>query len=270
MSQSEKIKIVQFSGGIGSWAVARRIADRHGVDDLVLLFADVKTEDDDLYRFNRDAAEDIGIPLVVVSDGRTPQQVLRDNRWLGSSRIAPCSHLLKQRMCRQWLKANTDPAETVLYVGIDWSEIHRLPAIQRNWAPWNVEAPLTQPPYRDKYQLIHEAKNRGLTPPRLYGMGFPHNNCGGACVRAGQAQWAHLLREFPERFASWEEFENEMRIELGDVAILRDRRGGETRPLPLSKLREMIESRERQQPALDIDDWGGCGCMTEKDEYGYL
>jgi hypothetical protein len=50
-----------FSGGIGSWAAAKRVAAEHGTDRLVLLFSDVKGqtmdphvgEDEDTYRFIR-------------------------------------------------------------------------------------------------------------------------------------------------------------------------------------------------------------------------
>lgn len=38
-------RVVNFSGGIGSWAAARRVADHHGTDGLVLLFADTLIED---------------------------------------------------------------------------------------------------------------------------------------------------------------------------------------------------------------------------------
>jgi len=256
--------VIQFSGGIGSWAAARRVADQHGTKNLVLLFADILTEDPDTYRFNVDAANDLDVSITRVCDGRTPQQLLRKKRWLGSSRIAPCSHLLKQKVCRDWLQKNTNPATTILYVGIDWSEIHRFPAIQRNWAPWQVEAPLTKPPYMDKHAMIQAARDRGLMEPRLYGMGFPHNNCQGACVRAGQAQWTQLLRVFPDLFASWEEFETEMRAELkSDISILRQQVDGETRPLTLAKLRTRVETASKTQPEIDFEDWGGCGCMVE-------
>lgn len=40
-------RVVQFSGGITSWAVAQRVADRYGIDDLTLLFADTHIEDQD-------------------------------------------------------------------------------------------------------------------------------------------------------------------------------------------------------------------------------
>jgi hypothetical protein len=255
--------VVMYSGGITSWAAARHVADRHGTSNLTLLFADTGAEDEDLHRFNRDVEANIGIPITAVSDGRTPQQVFRDVRFLGNTRIAPCSHLLKQEPCRQWMEANTNPATTTIYLGIDWSEMHRIPSIERNWAPWPVRFPLCDPPYVDKRGWIAAARAAGIEPPRLYGLGFAHNNCGGACVRGGQAQWTHLLRAFPDRYADWERFEQQMRDDLAaDVSILRDRAGGETRPLTLRVLRERVEA-ERQPGLFDGDDWGGCGCMTE-------
>lgn len=258
-------RVVMFSGGITSWALARRLADKHGTDGLVLLFADTLAEDEDLHRFLAQAAADIGVPVTRVADGRTPWQVFNDKRIVGNTRIAPCSHLLKQEPCRQWLEANTDPATTTLYVGIDWTEVHRLPAIERGWAPWTVLAPLTEPPYLDKTGWINAARARGIEPPRLYRLGFVHNNCGGACVRGGQAQWARLLAAFPERYAANEREENALRLHLGkDVAILRDRTGGTTKPLPLTVLRQRIEGRE----PVDELDWGGCGCFTELDLIG--
>lgn len=250
--------VVMYSGGITSWATARRVADEHGTSDLVLLFADTLAEDEDLHRFNADVERDLGIKITTVCDGRTPQQVGIDRKHLGNTQVANCSHLLKQRPCRAWLEANTDPADSVIYVGIGVWEVHRLAKIQRAWLPWTVVAPMTQPPYVDKHGQLAAARGRSIEPPRLYAMGFEHNNCGGACVKAGQAQWAHLLRMFPDRYRSWEDHEQRMRADFGDIAILRDRRGGTTRPLPLTVLRQRVDTSD-----VDTLDWGGCGCFTE-------
>ncbi|QIZ39230.1 hypothetical protein FDZ84_03280 [Saccharopolyspora sp. ASAGF58] len=254
-----------MSGGIGSWATARQVIDQRGTAATVLLFADTLAEDPDLYRFLDDAAAQLGVPITRVADGRRPWQVFRDVRRIGNSQIAPCSYRLKQKVCRDWMEANTTPDTATVYVGIDWSEPHRIPAIEAKWKPWPTRTPLCAPPYLDKDALIREARAAGLTPPRLYRLGFPHNNCGGACVRAGQAQWARLFEVDPERFAAEEAEENALRAELGkDVAILRDRRGGTTTPLPLAVLRERITSGQADQEALDFD-WGGCGCFTAAD-----
>ena len=61
--------------------------------------------------------------------------------------------------------------------------------------------------------------------------------CGGVCVRGGQKHWLHLLEVFPDRYAHAEAQEQQLRAELGDVAILRERRGGISRPLTLTELR---------------------------------
>ena len=200
-------------------------------------FADTLVEDEDLYRFLDDAAAQLGVPVTVVADGRTPFQVFRDQRFLGNSRLAPCSIHLKVAPCRAWLRAHTDPADTILYVGLDRSEPQRAPAITRGWAPWTVRYPLFEPPYLTKQDMLDWCTRLGVTPPRLYALGLGHNNCGGACVRAGQRQWLHLLSVFPDRFDEAEQHEAQLRAELGDVAILRDRRGGVSRPLPLTELR---------------------------------
>lgn len=74
----QRWRVVQMSsGGTGSWAAARRVADWYGTDDMVLLFADTLVEDEDLYRFLMEAAQDIGVPVTRVCDGRTPDQVSR-------------------------------------------------------------------------------------------------------------------------------------------------------------------------------------------------
>jgi hypothetical protein len=179
---------------------------------------------------------DYNLPgLVTVADGRDIWEVFKDDRFLGNSRLANCSKFLKQKPCRDWLEANCDPADTTVYVGIDWSEIHRLPAIEAGWAPYPVKAPMTEPPYLDKDDMAAACEAAGIEVPRLYRAGFPHNNCGGFCVRAGQAQMELLLREHPERYRFHEEQEQELRDHLGaDVAILRDRTGGTVTPLTLT------------------------------------
>ncbi len=133
--------VVMWSGGITSWATARHVIAQHGTASTVLLFADTLIEDEDLYTFNQQASAQLGVPITRVADGRDPWQVFEDKRWLGNTRIAQCSHVLKQEPCRAWLTDNTDPASTVVYVGIDWSETHRMPSINDGWAP----GPSTRP-----------------------------------------------------------------------------------------------------------------------------
>ena len=252
--------VVLFSGGAASWAAARRIVDS-GAAHVTLLFTDTMTEDEDLYRFLDDAARDLGLPVTRLSDGRDIWQVFRDERLLGNTRMDPCSRILKRDLSRAWIKANCDPDHTTVVLGFDWTEIHRLERTRKAWEPWYVEAPMTLPPYRLKAEMLADLEARGIEPPRLYRMGFEHNNCGGGCVKAGKGHFVQLLRVFPARFAEWEWNEERTRQHIGkDVSILRDELPTGTVPLTLRALRERIEAGASVGM---WDDIGGCACFEE-------
>jgi hypothetical protein len=257
--------VVLFSGGIASWAAAKRTVEQYGVERTTLLFTDTMTEDEDLYRFLDEAAADVGAPLVKVADGRDIWQVFRDSRYLGNTRADPCSRILKREQSRKWLSENRDPATTAVVLGFDWTEVHRLDRAARAWDPWRVEAPMIDPPYRMRAEMIAELESRGIAAPRLYGMGASHNNCGGGCVKAGIGHFAWLLDAFPERYAEWEANEQGMRDFLGrDVSILRDRSGGSTDPLTLAALRERLTAG--RVPLAMLQEVGGCACMEDPDD----
>lgn len=258
--------VVMFSGGAGSWATAKRVAEKHGTENLVLLFADTLMEDDDLYRFLDEAAEDVGGELVKVAEGRDPWQVFFDVRFLGNSRVDPCSRILKRELLRKWLEEHCTPSETTVYIGIDWSESHRFERAEQHWDPWKCYAPMCDPPYLDKLQVLEALREAGIRPPRLYELGFPHNNCGGFCIKAGQAHFKLLLETMPERYAYHERREAELREHLGKkVSVLRDRRGGETTPMTLTEFRQRVQATPEQ---LDLFEWGGCACFTPTEEEG--
>jgi hypothetical protein len=238
--------VVQFSGGVGSALSAVRVAERVGPHVMTLLIADTKVEDPDLWRFSRDVARLIGVPLTIVEDGRTPWELFRDVRYLGNDRLAVCTRHLKQIPCRRWMERHAPPETSVAYVGIEPTKKDRprVPAIVRNWAPWRVEFPLLDGPDCAKSKLLDQLRALGLRPPRLYELGFEHNNCGGACVRAGQRQWKHLLHTLPERYAHAEQQEEGIRTFLGkDVSILRQQREGVSQRLTLAELRRREEEQ---------------------------
>lgn len=252
-------RVLNFGGGLCSWGAGRRLVDRYGPESVTLLFADTNMECADMARFLGDCSKDLGVPLTVIGDkkGRTPWDVFFDVRFLGNSRVDPCSRILKRELLDKWHADNCDPSSTVIYVGLAWDEMHRVERFVRRIAPWKVEAPLCEPPYLSKNDIAALAFKRGIAPPKLHTEGFPHNNCGGFCIKAGQAQFALLLKTRPETFAFHEKKEKEFREFIGkDVSVLRDRRGGRSRPLTMESFRKRIEAGK----AFDEYEWGGCGC----------
>lgn len=261
--------VVMFSGGAGSWAAAKRVAAERPGEPLFLVFSDVgpleqtehQGEDADTYRFLEEAAPNIGGELIYLRDGRDIWEVFADDRFLGNSRLANCSKILKQRPARAWLEDTCDPADTIVYVGIDWTETHRLPSIERAYQPYIAKAPLCDPPYLDKEQILAWMASEGLEPPRLYAEGFPHNNCGGFCVRAGHSQFRLLLETMPDRYRYHEEKEQGIRTLLSkDVAIMKDRSNYQNRPMTMREFRERIEAEED----IEDDGFGGCGCFVDE------
>lgn len=254
-----------FSSGAGSWAAAKRTVEHHGASEVTLLFADTNTEDADNYRFLHEAAANVGAPLVVLDNGgRTIWDVFHERRFLGNTRADPCSDALKRKPMRAWLEQHCDPDATAVVLGFGWEEAHRFRRAQGYWEPWRIEAPMCDEPYLFKPQVLDWLRAEGIEPPRLYAQGFEHANCGGGCVKAGQAQFRTLLRERPDTYAEWEAQEQAVRDHLGaDVSILRDRTGGDTRPLTLRALRERLE---REPSLFDAADEGSCSCLLPPEE----
>ncbi|MFG3403738.1 hypothetical protein [Streptomyces sp. NPDC048142] len=245
--------VVQFSGGLGSFGVALRVAEKHGTTNMTLLIADTRAESSDLWRFADDTSRLLGVPLTKVADGRNPWELFRDKRFLGNDRIAPCTKYLKQIPCRKWMRAHAPVSDSLVYIGIEKTkrDRERARAIAQNWKPWQVRFPLCnrwEPELskeESKARLMDLSRWHGIEPPLLYELGYEHNNCGGLCVRAGQKQWKLTLKVQPERFAFAEAQEQGMRDLLGKpVSILRQRRKGEAYPLPLSELRRQYEAAE--------------------------
>ena len=159
--------------------------------------------------------------FIWLNDGRDPWDVFRDKRFLGNSLLANCSHELKQKMSENWIKENFSYDECVLYLGIDWTEEHRIKAPKKNWAPYQLEFPMCEPPLWTKIDMVKLLEQTGIKRPLLYEQGFSHNNCGGFCVRAGQGHFAQLWEQKPQLYRYHEEREKEMREFLNrDVSIL--------------------------------------------------
>jgi len=253
--------VVNFSGGACSFWAAHRVIQKHGPEDVVLLFADTLMEDWDLYRFLEDASAKLGVGVTRLSKGESVWELFERKGMLANSRFPVCSVELKREVLDAWREKNCDPSDTIVYVGIDWTETHRVAPTRAALPKWRVEFPMMDEPIWDKCRMLAELRAIGIKPPRLYDLGFPHNNCGGFCVKAGQAHFAHLLRTMPERYAFHEAKEEAVRRSTGkDYSILNDRRGdGKKKTLTLKMLRERIEAGED----FDRNDWGGCGCSVE-------
>ncbi len=261
-----QIYIVNVSGGLTSFEALRRTLERYGKERTRAIFADTLIEDEDLYRFLDDQERYFGITIERVADGRTPWQVMHDERCITMQSAAPCSKILKRKLIDKVLNERYAPVTYTRVFGMDWTEMHRVDRLTASLAPQPVWFPLCEKPYVQKCDIAEYLEKIGIAVPRLYTLGFSHNNCGGGCVKAGMAHWAHLYYTLPDRYAVWETKEEEIRTYLEkNVTILRERVNGVAYPLSLHDFRLRLEAGDT---SYDKNDWGGCGCFAPTSQDG--
>lgn len=250
--------IISLSGGIGSYAVLKKVFSNNDKEDIIAVFCDTKMEDPDLYRFIEDIEQKFELKILRLVDGRTPWELAYEQKFLYNSRVANCSKILKSRLFTKWLKQNFKPHEAILYFGIDYTESHRCSSIIKNYHPYECQFPLCEKPYYLKSDLLLDLYEDKIVVPMLYCLGFSHNNCGGFCFKAGVGHFKLLLETKHDLYLKHELLEQELIKVIGkDVSILR-RKG---KHVTLKELRENIEQNKMDQ--LDLYDIGGCGCFSE-------
>lgn len=266
----QMVRINNFSGGLCSFWAAWRDVQEVGPENVVLLFADTLVESKELYDFLNEASALLKVPVTRVSRELTPWQLFRQERMIGNNKFPICSVKLKREVLDAWTQAhyelNTQQENMLLpkaslSLGFDWTETHRLEAMRQEHPTWLIRAPMQEGEIWDKCRMEREATKLGLKIAEAYRQGFPHNNCGKRCVRAGITHWVHLYAVDRPAFESWEAEEwdcKEYLEKLGiePLSMLKDRRGGKVGNLYLKELRQRIEAGE----SFDAYDWGGCGC----------
>lgn len=272
-------EIHSVSGGLASAANAI-LAARAGVK-YIMVFADTTIEDDDLHRFLYDLETYLGQPIIRLKDGRDPWDVFVDVQFIGNSQTAHCSKFLKTAQVKKFADAVCDPDDPII-LGMYPDEQDRLDRAIANWLPRPIRSRLIEQRVypRDVERIVIE--EAGIKKPRLYDMGFPHNNCGGMCVRAGQGQFARLLDLRPALYAKQEqrneyarksiEAKNAVRIANGNYrgknekgivgGFIRVTRNGDTEYLHMKEFRERVQSGELIPARYEM---GGCGCFVDDD-----
>ena len=280
--------IVSFSGGMGSFAEAYYCVQEFGKDNVILLFADTKEEDSDLYRFLEETREFLGCELVKLAYGPSLWELFKIRKFIGTNRVDICSETLKRDLLNGWIydnygiiidkpilnqdgstKKNTFGEDLTIkvksllcevHLGIDFSEHHRLTRVQKYMSPAIYRSLLVE---RGLIIAKDFSEQFGIRKPFLYTLNFAHNNCGGFCVKSGLGQFKKLYEELPERYAYHEQQERET-IALGAKPFLRMQKNNKKRYLTMEEYR--VEFLEVDKAEEFTYDYGGCGCALPMGE----
>jgi hypothetical protein len=192
--------------------------------------------------------------------------MFRRRRRIGSSYAANCSEELKQKPAKRWLKENAH-INTEIVIGIDWTETHRIPSVERAYYPRMVRFPLCEAPLLDKADMLTLARERGLEPPRLYKMGLPARQL----RRVLRPRRAGSVRHPPARAPG------PLRLPRGAGGTDPPATSAKTsRSCPTARrhdhaadparFREQLQNRRVRARAelFDRNDIGGCGCFVDE------
>lgn len=256
--------VVSLSGGNGSAVALFRCLEIYGPGRVFPVFADTNSEDADLYRFLDDVERVSGVRIHrLTNGGRTTRDVFDKSQVIRIYGACKASVELKAKPLDKYIGENFHPAYHVRASGMDWSEPDRMARLRRGNAKRGYRSifPLCVRPRLDACGLQDFLRSRGIEPCKLYGLGYPHNNCGGKCVIAGQGQWVGVLQDFPDDFDDWQRWETEFVAKHGFTIL--NRRSTENgkvvrRNYSLAELREDASKGRRFQEFRS-----GCGCFLD-------
>ncbi|WP_246027731.1 hypothetical protein [Lysinibacillus antri] len=264
VSERKPVHVAMFSGGAASAYVAYYIVQKYGKENCVLFFTDTLWEDIDNYRFMEEVAEYIGLDITYRTDGRTPEEVFYDVRFLGNSRMAKCSEELKVRQTLIYLEELRDihNLEPILYFGIGPHEQHRAVNLQNFYEHNPIEPIATRFPMIETFKEDLDTKKIirdewKIALPRMYGLGFSHANCAGRCVRGGLGHYALLYKVWPDQYLEQEAMEERFREKFNkDVSILKRN----SKAFTLREYRELMDLHGIEKYLSEKDDSIPCIC----------
>lgn len=198
----------------------------------------------------------------------TPWYLFEAQDFIGNSRVAPCSAIIKQRLAKEYIKHTFPDKDIEVIFGIDWSESHRMKAPIKHWSPFvsNVDFPLNREPWSTSDKRQERLINDGVGLPEMYALGFPHHNCGGFCCKAGQGHFKLLMEKLPKVFEYHADKEAKLASRLKaatgkEYSLMTKHINGIKSSYTLRQLEADVKGLE----PVDEYDLSGCGCFVTED-----
>ena len=252
--------IISYSGGLASFFEAKLSIEKYGKENIELVFCDTKSEDEDLYRFLDDTEKYLDMKIIRLVDGRDIWECAYQDNFLYNSRIANCTVYLKMRLFKKYIK-QFNPLDITVHIGFNYLEKHRFDRTKPHYLPIKIES-LIMNTTLSQGKMIEQLKEINIKLPKLYKLGFVHNNCGGFCFKAGIGHFQQLYEKMPDRYDYHMNKEQELIKQIGQkVSILKRVRNGNKTNLTLKDLKKEFIQNGTQLSFLESYDIGGCDCF---------
>lgn len=242
--------VVGFSGGVTSAWCAGWALRTFPRDEVVLLWHDTKEEHPDTYRFLREMAAALEMPITERSDGRSVTELFYDEGYLGNGRNTSCSRVLKQEPGARFVEElKAEGHHVVKVVGYSAKEPKRVTRMVGQCATAGIEARFPVIEERvTKQECADWCLSMGVHPSAMY-CWSEHANCVG-CVKGGKAYWMQVAKHHPDVF----EQRASMEEEFGHYIV-----GGGDREHFF--LRELVQiGLKRPAASREAIELGSCDC----------
>jgi hypothetical protein len=169
----------------------------------VLLWHDTKEEHRDTYRFLREMAAALELPITERSDGRSVTEVFRDEEYLGNNQNTMCSRILKANQGDRYiaeLKAHGVERITRVFgfSAMEPDRVQRAAALGMRDG-FSVRFPLIEDRVSKQECSDWCSCTMGVRPSAMYTWSG-HANCVG-CVKGAKEYWLAVSENEPEVFA---------------------------------------------------------------------
>lgn len=187
------------SGGAASVVAAKMALKEYGHERVELVRCETANEDEDNYRFERDAEKWLG-KSVITLQGKfgSVRETWEQRKFMSGPHGAPCTLHMKVEPRLAYEKP--DDVHVFGYTA-DAPDVARFEKLRSTYFELSVHAPLIEAGIT-KAATLQLVENAGIALPRSYAMGFPNANClKSGCVKATSPNYWSLYRSvFPERF----------------------------------------------------------------------
>jgi hypothetical protein len=191
---------VWFSCGAASAVAAKLTVEKYGRECTVrILNNPIIEEDVDNMRFLRDVESWLNTSIESVRSNKYNTNSARDvwaqRRFMSGVAGAPCTLELKKYARQSWERSNPVDWHVLGFTFEEKKRHERFTLTERsNVLPILINAGLSK---QDCYDVLKAA---GISPPRIYELGYPNANCIG-CVKATSATyWNHVRKMHPHVF----------------------------------------------------------------------
>jgi len=199
-------RVISFSCGASS-AVLAKIASQI-YDNILIVYCDTGGEHESNKKFLKDIEKWIGQPIQIVKNPKYIDHfdVFRKVKYISGVQGAACAKRLKIDMKKHF----SEPDDIHLF-GYTIEEVKRaenFDARHSELTEWLlINEGITKP---DCLGLLWRA---GIELPKMYDLGYNHNNCIGCC-KGGAGYWNKIRKDFPHHFETMAQIERELKYPI--------------------------------------------------------